>query len=52
MAIVTIFALISWYLIPANSWLPSQRIQEVIDAPSSGPHHHAETVTVSPEELK
>ncbi|KKY15895.1 putative amino acid permease [Phaeomoniella chlamydospora] len=41
MAIVTIFGLISWYVIPAEKWLPSTRIQEVIDAPSSVPHHKA-----------
>lgn len=30
MGIVTIFALISWWFIPAERWLPSQRIQETL----------------------
>lgn len=30
MGIVTIFALISWWVIPADRWLPSQRIQETL----------------------
>lgn len=30
MAIVTIFALVSWWIIPAEKWLPSQRIQETL----------------------
>ncbi|KAK7513803.1 amino acid/polyamine transporter I [Phyllosticta citriasiana] len=34
MAIVTIFALVSWWVIPAEQWLPSQRIQEVLEAPT------------------
>lgn len=33
MAIVTIFALLSWWLIPAEEWLPSQRIQATLEAP-------------------
>ncbi|GAB7350261.1 hypothetical protein MBLNU459_g0907t1 [Dothideomycetes sp. NU459] len=32
MAIVTIFALISWWVIPENKWFPAERIQDVIDA--------------------
>ncbi|EOD47670.1 putative amino acid protein [Neofusicoccum parvum UCRNP2] len=32
MAIVTVFALVSWWVIPAEKWLPSQRIQEVLEA--------------------
>ncbi|KAK2761049.1 amino acid transporter [Colletotrichum kahawae] len=32
MGIVTIFAVFSWWLIPAEKWLPSQRIQETLDA--------------------
>ncbi|KAI1076102.1 amino acid/polyamine transporter I [Whalleya microplaca] len=32
MAIVTIFALISWWVIPADKWLPSQRIQHTLEA--------------------
>ncbi|KAF3399662.1 Thiamine transporter thi9 [Talaromyces pinophilus] len=32
MAIVTIFALISWWIIPAQSWLPNQSIQHMLDA--------------------
>ncbi|OHW90939.1 amino acid transporter [Colletotrichum incanum] len=30
MGIVTIFAILSWWLIPAERWLPSQRIQETL----------------------
>lgn len=30
MAIVTIFALLSWWFVPAERWLPSQRIQETL----------------------
>jgi amino acid transporter len=43
MGIVTIFSLISWYFIPANKWLPSARIEEVLDAGSKthGDKHHA-----------
>lgn len=33
MAIVTIFAIISWWWIPASEWLPSQRIQKTLEAP-------------------
>ncbi|KAI8259234.1 Thiamine transporter thi9 [Colletotrichum sp. SAR 10_77] len=32
MGIVTIFAVFSWWFIPAEKWLPSQRIQETLDA--------------------
>ncbi|KAK7699639.1 hypothetical protein SLS57_012351 [Botryosphaeria dothidea] len=32
MGIVTIFGLVSWWVIPAEKWLPSQRIQEVLEA--------------------
>ncbi|KAJ0275297.1 hypothetical protein Brms1b_011877 [Colletotrichum noveboracense] len=32
MGIVTIFAMFSWWFIPAEKWLPSQRIQETLDA--------------------
>ncbi|KAI8207677.1 Thiamine transporter thi9 [Colletotrichum sp. SAR 10_65] len=32
MGIVTLFAVFSWWLIPAEKWLPSQRIQETLDA--------------------
>ncbi|OAR01737.1 hypothetical protein LLEC1_04217 [Akanthomyces lecanii] len=31
MAIVTIFALLSWWFIPPEKWLPSKRIQETLD---------------------
>ncbi|GKT44544.1 thiol protease [Colletotrichum spaethianum] len=30
MGIVTIFAILSWWFIPAERWLPSQRIQETL----------------------
>lgn len=30
MAIVTIFALVSWWVIPAEKWFPSERIQETL----------------------
>ncbi|EFW99455.1 amino acid permease [Grosmannia clavigera kw1407] len=33
MVIVTIFAIISWWWIPASEWLPSQRIQATLEAP-------------------
>lgn len=32
MAIVTIFAVFTWWYFPADRWLPSQRIQETLDA--------------------
>lgn len=32
MGIVTIFAVLSWWFIPAEKWLPSKRIQETLDA--------------------
>ncbi|EGX92642.1 amino acid transporter, putative [Cordyceps militaris CM01] len=32
MAIVTIFAVLSWWFVPADKWLPSKRIQETLDA--------------------
>ncbi|KAF6818174.1 amino acid transporter [Colletotrichum sojae] len=32
MGIVTIFAVVSWWLIPADQWLPSERIRETLDA--------------------
>ncbi|CAK7267426.1 hypothetical protein SEPCBS119000_002540 [Sporothrix epigloea] len=32
MAIVTIFALATWYWFPAESWLPSQSIQHMLEA--------------------
>ncbi|KAI8313413.1 Thiamine transporter thi9 [Colletotrichum sp. SAR11_59] len=32
MGIVTMFAVFSWWFIPAEKWLPSQRIQETLDA--------------------
>ncbi|CAI6097755.1 hypothetical protein V2G26_005253 [Clonostachys chloroleuca] len=32
MAGTTIFALITWWIIPAERWLPSQRIQQTLDA--------------------
>lgn len=32
MGIVTIFGLVSWWVIPAEKWLPSQRIREVLEA--------------------
>lgn len=32
MGIVTIFGLVSWWVIPADKWLPSQRIREVLEA--------------------
>ncbi|KAM0188237.1 hypothetical protein ACHAPI_010726 [Fusarium lateritium] len=32
MAITTILALITWWIIPAEKWLPSQRIQQTLDA--------------------
>lgn len=34
MGIVTIFAFISWWFIPAQRWLPSERIQETLNARS------------------
>lgn len=32
MAIVTIFAILSWWFISPEKWLPSKRIQETLDA--------------------
>ncbi|OKL64144.1 hypothetical protein UA08_00889 [Talaromyces atroroseus] len=32
MAIVTVFALISWWIIPAENWLPNKSIQHMLDA--------------------
>lgn len=32
MVIVTIFALVSWWFTPADTWLPSKRIRETLDA--------------------
>lgn len=32
MAVTTILALITWWIIPAEKWLPSQRIQQTLDA--------------------
>ncbi|KAK5993308.1 Thiamine transporter thi9 [Cladobotryum mycophilum] len=32
MGVVTVFALVSWWVIPAERWLPSQRIQETLNA--------------------
>lgn len=32
MAIITIFALATWYWFPAESWLPSQNIQHMLEA--------------------
>ncbi|KAI4726316.1 amino acid transporter [Aureobasidium sp. EXF-10728] len=32
LAIVTIFAILSWFIIPAGKWLPSQRIQQTLEA--------------------
>ncbi|KAK8912806.1 Thiamine transporter thi9 [Metarhizium anisopliae] len=36
MGIVTIFALLSWWFIPAERWLPSERIQQTLDAKTPG----------------
>lgn len=33
MAIVTIFAVFSWWFVPAEKWLPSHRIQATLEAP-------------------
>lgn len=44
MAIVTIFALISWWVIPAEKWFPAERIQDVIEADDVG--HKAPTPLV------
>ncbi|PMB65285.1 Thiamine transporter thi9 [Beauveria bassiana] len=35
MGIVTIFAILSWWFIPSEKWLPSKRIQETLDAGES-----------------
>ncbi|KAL1638788.1 hypothetical protein SLS58_008602 [Diplodia intermedia] len=32
MAIVTVFGLLSWWWVPAERWLPSRRIREVLEA--------------------
>jgi hypothetical protein len=32
MAGTTILALLSWWFVPAERWLPSQRIQQTLDA--------------------
>jgi hypothetical protein len=32
MAVTTLLALITWWIIPAEKWLPSQRIQQTLDA--------------------
>ncbi|KUL81485.1 hypothetical protein ZTR_09396 [Talaromyces verruculosus] len=37
MAIVTIFALISWWILPAESWLPNKSIQHMLDAGETQP---------------
>lgn len=37
MAIVTIFALISWWILPAESWLPNKSIQHMLDADETQP---------------
>lgn len=36
MAIVTVFALLSWWFFPAERWLPSQRIQQTLEAEGAG----------------
>lgn len=36
MGATTILALLSWWLIPAEQWLPSQRIQQTLEAQGSG----------------
>lgn len=32
MGIVTVFGVVSWWVVPAEKWLPSQRIREVLEA--------------------
>ncbi|EXJ79939.1 hypothetical protein A1O3_08225 [Capronia epimyces CBS 606.96] len=43
MAIVTIFAIISWFFIRSDKWLPSGKIEEVLDASGKDHHHHQHT---------
>ncbi|OJD38795.1 amino acid transporter [Diplodia corticola] len=37
MGIVTVFAVLSWWVVPAERWLPSQRIREVLEADERSP---------------
>jgi len=39
MGIVTIFALISWWVMPEEKWFPKERIEEVLEAPTLPPVH-------------
>lgn len=40
MGATTILALISWWIIPAEKWLPSQRIQQTLEAKGAGANVH------------
>lgn len=34
MAIVTIFALVSWWFTPGSAWLPKERLIHIAEAPN------------------
>lgn len=36
MAIVTVFALISWWVTPEDAWLPSERIANFVESKGEG----------------
>ncbi|KAH0592410.1 hypothetical protein MHUMG1_09796 [Metarhizium humberi] len=49
MGIVTIFALLSWWFIPAERWLPSERIQQTLDAKTPGSQQSLSEDHVNPK---
>ncbi|KAK9444769.1 Amino acid/polyamine transporter I [Metarhizium brunneum] len=49
MGIVTIFALLSWWFIPAERWLPSERIQQTLDAKTPGSQQSSSEHYVNPK---